>query len=232
LIPSPSDPSEAIDVVFVPDDDYGNMSVLANRQAFITDALLLITEGFSKNNGIDRNFELFNFWYIHKSGDVQPGSDTCPSVTWPDLTDVAFAEVIVLVHQNELRDCRWGNRVTSEPNSFRTVVHEASHAAFGLPDEYCCDGGYWKIPPILYKSSNGCNNDPVNATWRDCQSFTDEDGMDWWRSENEDCDIMSCGGSVVLEYGRADWVIVKNVLSSLPGAAVKKPTVFAPDEWP
>lgn len=33
----------------------------------------------------------------------------CPSVTWPDEadTDAAFADLILLIHTNTLRDCRW-----------------------------------------------------------------------------------------------------------------------------
>lgn len=226
--------SDAIDVVFVPDDGYGDMSNVSNRQTFLDDVSEMINQGFWKTQAITFNFFLFNFWYMTESGDVQPGTGICPSVTWPDLTDAAFAEVIVLLHTNTLRDCAWGNRVTSEPTSYRTVVHEASHAAFGLPDEYCCDGGYWLIPPILYSSETACNSDPDNAAWRNCQSFTSSGGMVWWRSEDNNCDIMACGGSIVLEYGPADWFIVEGVLSALPNNSIGviTPSVFAPSEWP
>lgn len=226
------DQDEALDVVFVPDDDYGDMSVVANRQTFLDDVSDMIDTGFYQNNAIVRNISLFNFWFMTATGDVQPPtSGICPSVTWPDLTDASFAEAIVLLHTNDLRDCASGNRVTSEPTSFRTVVHEFSHAAFGLPDEYCCDGGYWNIPPVLYNSEDSCQNDPVNTAWRNCQSFTANSGSVWWRSEDTIVDIMSSGGATVWEYGPADWVINEGVLSALGGASVNDPSVFAPTDW-
>jgi hypothetical protein len=225
-------PNEAIDVVFAPDDDYGDMNNVADRQAFLDDVDDLIQLGFSMNQGWSLNAGVVNYWYLTLSGDVQPGSDTCPSVTWPSLSDAAFAEVIILLHTNPLRDCAWGSQVTSEPTSYRTVVHEASHAVFGLPDEYCCDGGYWHAPPVLYNLENSCLTDGVTSGWRDCDSFTDTDADEWWRSEDNNCDIMNCVSGAVLEYGPADWVIVEGVLSGLPNAGINPPSVFAPAEWP
>lgn len=225
------DPNDAIDVVFIPDDGYGDMSVQANRQAFLDDVADMIDTGFYQNNAIAQNLTLFNFWFMTASGDVQPGAGICPAVTWPNLADAAFAEVIVLLHTNVLRDCAWGNQVTSEPTSYRTVVHEASHAAFSLPDEYCCDGGYWNVPPVLYTTQAACTGDPVNAAWQNCQSFNASNGNTWWRSEDATVDIMSAGGAVVLEYGQADWVIMQGVLAGLGPAPVNNPTVFAPNAW-
>lgn len=228
------DIDQAIDVVFAPDNDYGDMSDAVNMQTFLDDVNELINEGFWQNNVLANNLHLFNFWYMTRSGDAQQNDDPddCPIVTWPDWTGAHFAEVKVLVHPNSLRDCRWGSKTTTEPGSYRTVVHEASHAAFNLPDEYCCDGGYWNLPPILYDSEATCENDPVNATWRDCQSITStKDGKVWWRSEDTIVDIMSSNYSTVWEYGPADWVAVRDVLSALPGASVNDPDVFAPDPW-
>jgi len=222
-----------IDVVFVPDDDYGDLSIVEKRQVFLDDIANLIDEGFYQNNGIASNLVLFNFWYMTETGNVTPptGSDICPTLTFPDLTDAAFAEVILLVHRNELRDCRFGNRASTEPTSFRTVVHESSHAIFNMPDEYCCDGGYQNKPPMLYTSIAACTGDAVNVGWRDCVSHTATNGTTWWRSEDSTVDIMSGGGSVVLEYGQADWVIARNRLAGLAGAVVSDPSVFAPDTW-
>ena len=74
-----------------------------------------------------------------------PTTGICPNVTWPGEvdTDGAFADLVLLLHTNTLRDCRWGRKATSEPTSYRTVVHESTHALFNIPDEYCCDGGYY-----------------------------------------------------------------------------------------
>ncbi|MCC6614013.1 MAG: hypothetical protein IT320_11095 [Anaerolineae bacterium] len=229
-----SDPDGAIDVVFAPANGYGDLNNTANRQAFLDDIADMIDTGFWQNNAIVRNLGKFNFWYTTISGTVQAPSNpnNCPIVTWPNVPDAAFAEVLVLLHTNDLRDCRWGNRVTSEPTSYRTVVHEASHAAFNLPDEYCCDGGYWNISPVLYNTQNGCTNDAANAAWRDCDQITNgTTTVNWWRSEDSTIDIMSAGGSVVLEYGRGDWVVMRNVLQGLNSGTIYNPEVFAPSAW-
>jgi hypothetical protein len=227
-----SHPNEAIDVVLVPDDDYGDMNDVAARQAFLDQVAVLIQSGFEMNQAWSLNADEVNYWYSTLSGDVQPGSGICPSVTWPNLSDASFAEVVVLLHPNPLRDCAWGGRVTSEPTSFNTIVHEASHAVFGLPDEYCCDGGYWGAPPVLYLTEAACLGDAANASWQQCQSIASVSGLTWWRSEDAACDIMACGLTVVQEYGPGDWAIVERILAALPNASVTPPTVFAPAGWP
>lgn len=49
-------------------------------------------------------------------------------------------------------------RVASAPNIMR---HEIGHAAFGLADEYCCDGGYDPQPTLanVYNTQSDCTND-------------------------------------------------------------------------
>jgi hypothetical protein len=225
-------PNEAIDVVLVPDDDYGDMNDVTARQAFLDQVEILIQSGFELNQAWSLNADEVNYWYMTRSGDVQPGSGICPSVTWPNLSDANFAEVIVLLHPNPLRDCASGSRVTSEPTSFNTIVHEASHAVFGLPDEYCCDGGYWNVPPVLYPAENSCLNDPASGAWQQCQSITSSGGAVWWRSEDTRCDIMACGSVAVQEYGPGDWVIAQQVLSGLPNASITAPSVYGPTDWP
>jgi hypothetical protein len=225
-------PDGRIDVVFIPDDGYGDLSVAANLSVFLADISNMIDEGFWQSNALANNLGAFNFWYMTTAGDVQPPAAgvICPTVTWPNLADAAFAETFVMLHTNDLRDCSSGNRFTSEPTSYRTVVHEFSHAGFGLPDEYCCDGGYWAVSPILYDTQAACTGDPANAAWRNCQSFTSGSGNDWWRSEDSIVHIMSQGGAVVCEYGPADWVVARGVLSGL-GLSTADPSVYAPDPW-
>lgn len=230
-----NDPSRAIDVVFVADEGYGDLSNTANRQAFLDDVADLIDTGFWQNNMVVQNLGLFNFWFSTAAGgDVEPpASGICPSVTWPNLNDAAFAELVVIVHREGVRDCGGGGRASAGAGGGNEwiAVHEAGHAAFGLPDEYCCDGGYWNISPILYNSQAACTGDAANAAWRDCRSFTANSGTQWWRSEDNNIDLMRDAGPTVWEIGPADWVIVRNVLNGLPGASPNTPTVFAPTNW-
>ncbi len=228
------DQSRAIDVVFVPDDGYGDMTVTANRQNFLNDVADAIDEGFWQNNAVFNNLGLFNFWFMTSTGDIQPpATGICPTVTWPNLTDAAFAEMVVLLHRdNRIRDCGGGSRASSLAGSGNEwiIVHESGHAVFGLPDEYCCDGGYWNISPILYTTQVACTSDPANAAWRNCQSYTANNGTVWWRSEDSIADLMSAGGPPVLEMGPADWVIMRNVLIGF-SPSVGNPAVFAPAAW-
>ncbi len=230
-----TDPSRAIDVVFVADEGYGDLSNITNRQNFLDDVGNLIDTGFWQNNMVVSNLGLFNFWFSTVSGgDVEPpASGICPSVTWPSLTDAAFAELVVIVHRESVRDCGWTGRASAGAGGGNEwiAVHEAGHSAFGLPDEYCCDGGYWNAPPILYSSQAACTGDAANAAWRDCRSYTANNGTTWWRSEDNNIDLMRDAGPTVWEIGPADWVVVNNVLGALPGASPNTPSVFAPTNW-
>ncbi len=236
LLEIQSNPDNALNIVFVPDTSYGDMSVLANRQAFLDDLEELIESSYWENQAYYINLAKFNYYYMNVTGSVAaPTSGICPSVTWPAQvnTDAAFADLVLLLHTNPLRDCRWGRKATSEPTSFRTVVHESSHALFDLPDEYCCDGGYRHKPPVMYSTSATCNSDPDNAAWRNCIPLNASNGTTWWRSEGSysNNEIMISGGSTVFEMGRGDWFIAEDVLDSVGSPSVGTPSVFAPNNW-
>jgi hypothetical protein len=238
-----SDRDRAFNILFVPDTAYGDMSVLANRQAFVNDLASVIENGYWQNRAYFNGWGLYNYFYMTAAGSVverppaADGSFRCPTVTWPAQvsTDGAFADQIVLVHKNELRDCGGGGRATAEPTSFRTIVHETGHGLFGLPDEYCCDGGYFSMPPVMYSSQAACTGDAANAGWRNCQSHTSSrDGSVWWRSQGNITTnlIMSNAGAEVWESGPADWAVMAAAYRSLSGSpVVTAPAAFAPARW-
>ena len=235
----------AFNILFVPDASYGDLSDLANRQAFVDDLTNAIENSYWQNQGYYFNLGRYNYYYSLDSGSVvanPPDSDgnfRCPTVTWPASinTDGTFADATILIHTNVLRDCAnpSSGRATAEPTSFRTIVHESSHAIFGLPDEYCCDSSYSANVPVLYATEAACLSDPVNAAWRNCVTFVSaRDGNDWWRSEgNITSDaIMLWGGSTVWEFGPADWEIMEDAYLTFPAASsAGTPSVFAPDNW-
>ena len=184
------DQDRAFNIVFVPDGSYGDQSVLANRQAFVDDLTDLIENSYWQNQGFYFNLAHFNYYYMNVAGSVTArppapdGSFRCPNVTWPAAvsTDAAFADA----------------------TSFRTAAHETAHAIFGLPDEYCCDGGYSSTPPVMYTSSSSCNGDATNAAWRNCVSLTSSrDSSVWWRSEGDISNnaLMISAGNTVWEFG-------------------------------
>lgn len=238
----------AFNIVFVPDASYGNLTVLANRQAFIDDLTNLIENSFWQNQGYYFNLAHFNYYYMNVAGSVvarppdAAGNFQCPTVTWPAAvnTDAAFADALLLIHTNELRDCAdpSSGRATTEPTSFRTAAHETAHAVFGLPDEYCCDGGYSAVAPVMYTSRTNCNSDAANAGWRNCVSITStRNGSTWWRSEGgvTGSALMISGGDTVWEFGPGDWAVMDAAYQSLPGSCgagcTGDPSVIAPANW-
>lgn len=243
-----SNQDRAFNIVFVPDASYGDLSVLANRQAFIDDLANLIENSFWQNQGYYFNLALFNYYYMNVSGSVvanppdAAGNFQCPTVTWPAAvsTDAAFADALLLIHSNDLRDCAnpSSGRATTEPTSFRTAAHETAHAIFGLPDEYCCDGGYFAATPVMYSSQASCTGDAANAAWRNCVSITStRDGSTWWRSEGgvTGSALMISGGDTVWEFGPGDWAAMDAAYQSLPGSCgpgcTGDPSVIAPANW-
>lgn len=240
-----TDMDDAFNILFVPDTSYGDLSNLSNRQAFVDDITNAIENSYWQNQGYYFNLGRFNYYYSLNSGSVverpldSDGNFQCPSVTWPTSinTDGAFADATILIHSNDLRDCAnpSSGRATAEPTSFRTIVHETSHAIFGLPDEYCCDSNYSTNVPVLYATEAACTSDPINASWRNCVSFVSaRDGNDWWRSEGDitSSAIMLSSGSTVWEFGPADWKIMEDAYLSFPAAiSAGTPSVFAPNNW-
>ena len=237
-----SDPSHAFNVVFVPGTGYGDQSVVANRQAFLDDAAIVIGQDFYQNNAIVSNITKFDFYFMlpATNGVVAAGAGVCPTVTWPNLTDAAFADAIIMLHTNFLRDCAWGRQSTDSVTRRVAPVHEFSHSVWGIPDEYCCDGGYWGRTPIMYNSQAACTGDAANAGWRNCLRVPDSNcpptadpgPPSWWRSEGNNDNIMVqfCGNFV--QYGPSNWVVIKQRLQALPGAGtINDPSVFAPTTW-
>lgn len=237
------DRDRAFNILFVPDSSYGDQSVLANRQAFVDDMAKVIEDGYWQNRAYFNGWGVFNYYYMTARGSVTEqapdaaGNFRCPTVTWPAEVDSdgAFADQLLLIHANDLRDCGGGGRASAEPTSFRTIVHETGHGLFGLPDEYCCDGGYFAMAPLMYTSEQACNGDAANAAWRNCQSLTsDRDGSVWWRSQGDITTnlIMYSAGSEVWESGPADWASMEASYRDLPGSpSIPAPTDFAPAQW-
>lgn len=231
----------AFNVIFVPDGSYGDMSVIANRQTFVDDIADVVESGYWQNQAYFNGWFHYNYYYMTASGSVTArspaadGSFRCPTVAWPAAvnTDGAFADQLLLIHSNELRDCGGGGRATAEPTSFRTVVHETGHGIFGLPDEYCCDGGYFSMAPVMYNSQSACTSDAANSGWRSCSSHTSSrDSSVWWRSQGNITTnlIMSNIGAEVWESGPADWASMSGAYQGI-GATVTMPSVLAPGRW-
>jgi hypothetical protein len=144
---------DKIDIVFVPDEDYGG-----DTAAFLDDVWNVIDNGlyapsaFGVSDASDYRCK-FNFYYYPHDGDYEP---TC--VKWDMPSNInshcSFADVKVIVFSGEGRACAYGDVFSTSIQNPRIVVHELGHSAFDLEDEYCCDGNYGG--PNTYSSEGNC----------------------------------------------------------------------------
>jgi hypothetical protein len=151
-----------IDIVFIPDEDSYTDT---DDPDFLADVHDMIEGGHYAREIFLKHQDKLNFWLALDTGDVDPSSGICPSRDvprgWGD--DYAFADSGVILHTDAFRDCAWRDRriFSSDLTSFATIVHETGHSPFGLADEYCCDGGYFRtrVLPNMYGGQTACMDD-------------------------------------------------------------------------
>jgi hypothetical protein len=145
-------PNDKIDIVFIPDTDYGG-----DIAKFKKDVMNLIENGYLNQNAFFDSRCKFNFYYYPQAGDYVsvcqkwelPTDPTDPFyiIHFPVkfFTACGFTDSKAIVFTSIGRACARGdNFVFSTDLEPRTPVHEGGHAIFGMADEYCCDGTYWK----------------------------------------------------------------------------------------
>jgi len=122
----------------------------------------------------------------------------------------------MIVHTDERRDFSIGDLFSGEYYSYGTIIHEISHALFGLTDEYCCDSSYWSGEPYpnVWPSNESCRTYAIDEGWDpdSCQNFCTKGssncGNGWWRSDPDPDVMKTSGGATIKPFQRAD---VKNV---------------------
>lgn len=196
-------PSEKIDLVFIPDPDYGG-----NNNQFMQDVTSLIANAYLSTQlyalGIRPWRGFWNLYITYQTGDARGypnGCNTAPS-NWTTLRTIVNSGGIV--HTQNLRDCSGvgdGSIFSTEPGSFNTAIHETQHSVFSSADEYCCDGGYFELGPEanVFGSQANCQANASAHGWpiTDC---TQIGTTGWWRSDGVG-DLMAGGNSL----GRSDW---------------------------
>lgn len=199
---------EAIDVLFVPDEDSysgpADSDWLADAHALIRDFYYADEVFVSQQRGL-------NFWLAQDMGTA----DTGCAFGKPDGfdSDYSFADSVGIFHTDVFRDCASGRLFSAEAgaNAYRVILHETGHSPFGLADEYCCDGGYWQPSPHpnLYETADACEDDAsdVGRTASDCRQFEDDDGNQWWTSDPASDDLMVDNQTPrALDVRRIDWL--------------------------
>lgn len=63
-----SNPDKAFNIVFVPDSSYGDLSVLANRQAFVDDMADVIENAYWQNQAYFNGLFYYNYYYMTATG--------------------------------------------------------------------------------------------------------------------------------------------------------------------
>lgn len=168
-------PSDKIDVVFIPDKDYGG-----NIAQFQKDVMFLIETGYLDQNAFLDSRCKFNFFYYPKEGDyvsvcqkwelpIDP-SDLSFFIPFPlkFWKSCGFADSTAIVFTSSGRACaQGGTSIFATSLESRVPVHESGHAIFGLADEYCCDSSYFKPSghANIFQSLTECQNSSVNPSY-------------------------------------------------------------------
>ncbi len=134
------DVDHVFDIVFIPDTDITNMTT------FYTNCRGMIKDAVFAEPQVKPWSRQFNFYINPDTGHATDydrisidGTHQVPD-NWANLS---FAEVKVLMHQNNLRDYASGGLFSTEQQNRGTMMHEGGHSMFSLADEY--DGGsHWQ----------------------------------------------------------------------------------------
>jgi hypothetical protein len=182
-----------IDLVFVPDADYGG-----NMAAFLADVGANITQRLGAVTPINSHLGDFNFYFTALPGDVTNG--TCGASTLPAnlLSLCPYADAVVVLHQGTRTDCTsWSGQTGvfgAEGTVGRSFIHEGGHAMFGLRDEYASDrdpnpscnytsyDSSRSLPSNIWDTQADCRLDAQSQGWdpNQCYMYTACQG-DWWK---------------------------------------------------
>lgn len=135
----------------------------------------IIEESFFKYSAFREWRMFFNFYYSPHNqsyedscmfdGPDQAGIPASPDAVMGSL--MADSDVIVYLHEDEMRDCRKKGRFSAEFWFDKSIIHEAGHALFGLRDEY-----YGGLGPQCVAPRN------VWHTESACEAETQADGLE------------------------------------------------------
>lgn len=206
----------SVDIVIVPaTSDYPNIE---DRQ-FQEHVYGVIKNSFYAEKVFLEHQRQVNFWIGKDFGTANGyGNGTCviPPNNWGG--DYAFVEAGMILHKRALRDCAIpAQRIfSSEYHEYRTVLHEAGHAVFGLTDEYSDNISYGQNNPYpnVYAGASACSSDIISLqpydirlglpprTSANCLEIREN----WFRSDPED-DLMKDGGKIQgADLRRIEWV--------------------------
>lgn len=122
---------------------------------------------------------------------------------------LASADVVAVIHRITCRDNAPGK--TYSAKSPTVGWHEIHHAAFGLVDEYCCDGFYDEVHPhpTLYFWPNACTSDPLTDPTQGCAPIRPGGTIGaptrWWRFDSDPDVMVNNSREQKGDVRRANW---------------------------
>lgn len=214
--------TEKIDLVFIPDKDYGETNW---ENGFMDDVTALVQQSFLSERlcaqKIRSRREMWNFYITYEQGEVL---STCYQVKPPNWATLrATVNSGFIVHTRDLRDCSGigeGSTFSAEPikpetdpdheRSLTVPIHELCHSVFSLADEYPGGGLFQTALPEhnVFPDRSWCRSNAQNHGWpeSDCKRIRRES---WYRSDGAG-DIMEDASSCDYGPGRSgklryDW---------------------------
>ena len=201
--------NHGVDIVFIADkssycggSSVKDFSECGNANQFLKDVRQIIRDVYYAGDALSptdagflflQNQQLVNFWLALDPADASgTGLGPCtlkPSDNWG--TDYSFADAGAIVHTTLFRDCAdMGQRVFAAPvGDTGVILHETAHVPFGLADEYCCDGGYFRAKslPNVYDNHDDCVHDPLAADLvSPCEQIADTTTtVPWFRLDSD-----------------------------------------------
>jgi hypothetical protein len=134
--------SDAIDVCFARDPDYGAAGGLT---IFLADVAEKIYERYMETDRINENESLYRFFYTAStlSADDCGGSLSNVAV----MAQGSHCNAFAILHEDNFRDCSSNGVFTAEGDETQAFIHESGHAIFGLADEYEGTTSYFFAAP-------------------------------------------------------------------------------------
>jgi len=188
-----------LDAVFYPGTGYDLASPSGAREfadivGTTIDGVLGFAPAGGQQSSLFDNLPNFSGWAsstAHQIGETA-GANTSASnlCRFGPTAFVSWANSNGVLHKVNCRDNAPGNSYSSVPD-WRITWHELHHAAFGLADEYCCDGGYFEANPYPNVMRNLGSCAMNGSTPSACAPIDPSNTGGWHRSDGPAPDVMS-----------------------------------------
>lgn len=191
--------SNALDAVFYPGTGYDLATPSGAREfadivGTTIDSVLGFAPGAGQQSSMYDNLPNFSGWASNTAHQIAEtaGANTSANnlCRFGPTAFVSFANSNGVLHKVNCRDNAPGNSYSSVPD-WRITWHELHHAAYGLADEYCCDGGYFEANPYPNVMRNLASCAMNGSTPSACAPIDPGNTGGWHRSDGAAPDVMS-----------------------------------------